>query len=229
MKTIHIIARSQFTYRSITVHLSFEHRPHTTCHWFRDSPSFPAAQLTTPSHDAPARPLLRICLSAIQPELVVSRYIPSCLPVVISQAGCQSLYPKLVVSRYIPSWLSVVISQAGCQSLYPKLVVSRYIPSWLSVVISQAGCQSLYPKLVVSRYIPSWLSVVISQAGCQSLLALFKLCCVTPFLISAPCSLPTDCFLVTVLQYRCLLTTYHRLSLNYCSIVTFSQLIPGRL
>ena len=31
MKTIHIIARTQFTHRSITIHLSLEHRPHTTC------------------------------------------------------------------------------------------------------------------------------------------------------------------------------------------------------
>ena len=34
---------------------------------------------------------------------------------------------------YSPRWLPVVISQAGCQSLYPKLVASRYIPSWLPV------------------------------------------------------------------------------------------------
>ena len=123
------------------------------------SPSIPVAERTTPSLDAPARRLLRVSLSAIQPTLVASRYIPSWLSAVISQAGCQSLYPKLVASRYIPSWLSVVISQADCQSLYPKLVVSRYIPSWLPVVMYQAGCQSLYPKVVVSRYIPSWLPV----------------------------------------------------------------------
>ena len=73
MKTIHVIARTRFTYSSITIHLSLEHRPstHYLCHVFPDSPSFPAAQATTPSHDAPARPLLGICLSAIQPKLVL--------------------------------------------------------------------------------------------------------------------------------------------------------------
>ena len=48
---------------------------HYLCHWFPDSASFPV--FTTPSHDAPARPLLRVSLSAIQPTLVASRYIPS--------------------------------------------------------------------------------------------------------------------------------------------------------
>ena len=61
IKTIHIIARTQFT----------------ICDWFPDSPSFPVAEPTTPSIDAPARPLLRVSFSDIQPTLVASRYIPS--------------------------------------------------------------------------------------------------------------------------------------------------------
>ena len=122
MKTIHIIARTQFTYRSITIHLSLEHRPHTTC-----VTGSQTVHLFLPLNRPRPHATLQLALCCVY----VSRlFSPRWLPVVISQAGCQSLYPKLVASRYIPSWLPVVISQAGCQSLFPTLVASRYIPSW---------------------------------------------------------------------------------------------------
>ena len=109
MKTIHIIVRTQFTYRSITIHLSLEHRPHTTC-----VTGSQRVHLFLPLNRSRPHTTLHLALCCVY----VSRlYSPRWLPVVISQAGCQSLYPKLVASRYIP-----------------KLVASRYIPIWFCMI-----------------------------------------------------------------------------------------------
>ena len=81
MKTIHIIARTQFTYRLITIHLSLEHRPHTTCVTGSQTVNLFLSLNRPCPHTTLQLTLCCVYVLAIQPTLVASRYIPSWLPV----------------------------------------------------------------------------------------------------------------------------------------------------